>query len=734
MVYEHIRKELTAYYFEELPGLVAAHREKVYAIMDNFAASHPEAGSYALKAKMYEVIADTVTPRVFADIPFGLELGNLMPRCDGKYNRGGDHANGWLIERNMHLYADDDAARLAEYDAMRMYFVQNGTYADFLHMGIPMTKVFKVGLSGILQELAQAREKCTTPKETEFIDCAEAGIRALYKIAQRLSAAARENGMTELADILVRVPYEPPKTFHEGLNTLGFMRKALGSLEGYGFSSMGRPDVLLGKLYENDKSRCVTDEEMLDLVSRFLLIWDCTNDRRQLFEVAWEYELENTLTLGGCDEDGNPVFNGVTKLFITARDDLQCMYPKMMLRFSKNSHEEYLQLISRSLTKSQSYSLFENDDVTIPALVGCGTELKDARGYLVGGCWDTLTPDYNNKYSGEYFYLTTPFLDLMEPDGGNLKQMDLNYVEFAKAKDFDELYNSYLGVIGQILRRKHLLQKEGSKIWDQVSPACTLSALMQTCIDMRKDMTAGGIKYSREAVYYTCFAEIVDSLYAIKRLCFDEKVLSVSELIDQCRQNWPDEALRQKAIALPSFGDGSEESSRFAGKFYDDLCALADTFETAYGGKCRPGFNLYTEVVLVGEMTPALPSGRKKGDYLSQGITPSRLQKECSLYDFLDSYRYIDFTKTSGNASLTLTLPAGKIDAAQMASLFRVLAHNGLQAIQINCVDREVLLKAKKDPENHKDIVVRVCGFSAPFVCLSERYQDEIIARNISEV
>ena len=136
----------------------------------------------------------------------------------------------------------------------------------------------------------------------------------------------------------------------------------------------------------------------------------------------------------------------------------------------------------------------------------------------------------------------------------------------------------------------------------------------------------------------------------------------------------------------------------------------------------------------MGEMTPALPSGRKKGDYLSQGITPSRLQKENTLYDFLDSYRYIDFTKTSGNASLTLTLPAGKIDAAQMADLFRVLSHNGLQAIQINCVDREVLLKAKKDPENHKDIVVRVCGFSAPFVCLSERYQDEVIARNISEV
>jgi len=734
MVYENIRKELTEYYFEELPTLVKTHRETVFGIMDAYAAEHPDASSYALKAKMYDVIADNVNPRIFDDIPFCLELGNLMPRCDGKYNRGGDHANGWLIERNMHLYEDDDPHRLKEYDELRKYFVQNGTYADFLHMGIPMTKVFKIGLSGILTELADTRAKCTTGKETEFIDCAEAGIRALQKLALKLSAKAKEKGFNDLAQMIARVPYEPPKTFHEGLNTLGFIRKALGSLEGYGFSSMGRPDVLLADLYENDKSRGVTDEEMLDLVSRFLLVWDCTNDRRVLFEVAWEYELENTLTLGGCDEDGNPIFNGVTKLFINARDTQKCMYPKMMLRFSENSPEEYLQLMSRSLTDGKSYSLFENDDITIPALVGCGTELKDARNYLVGGCWDALTPDYNNKYSGEYFYLTTPFFDLMEPDGGNLKNMDVSFVEFARAKNFEELYDSYLGVIGQILRRKHILQKEGSKIWDKVNPACTLSALMQTCIPMRKDMTAGGIKYSRECVYYTCFAEIVDSLYAIKRLCFDDKVLSVSELIHQCKNNWPNEELRQKAIALPTFGDGSDESTEFATKFYNDLCALADTFETAYGGKCRPGFNLYTEVVLVGEMTPALPSGRKAGDYLSQGITPSRMQKESSLYDLLDSYRDIDFTKTSGNASLTLSLPLGKVNEEQMAALFRVLAHNGLQAIQINCVDKEVLLDAKKNPENHKDIVVRVCGFSAPFVCLSERYQDEVIARNISAI
>lgn len=732
--YEAIKSELYEYYFERLPQKVEKLRQTVFGIMDRYAAGHPAASSYFLKAKLYDVIAENIEPGMLPDIPFAFETGALLATCDGRFNRGGEHANGWLIHRNRHLYEDHDPETYAEYNRIHEYFAQTGVFADFMHLGIPMKKVFRIGLRGILRELRAAEETCETPAEREFIACAEAGICAMQKIALKLSEAAAAAGMDGLADMVARVPYDPPETFHEGLNTLGFMRKVLGTLEGYGFSSMGRPDVLLAPLYERDRACGVRDDEMLDLVSRFLLFWDCTNDRRKKFENGWEYELENTVTLGGCDDGGAPVFNGVTRLFITARDSLRCTYPKMMLRFSESSPEEYLRLVSRSLTRGQSYSLYENDDVTIPALVGCGTELRDARGYVVGGCWDPLTPDTNNKFSGEYFFLTTPFKYLMRPDGGHLREIGVDFIPFEKAGSFEELYGSYLGVVDQILKRKLRLENRGSRIWDRVNPACALSALMEPCIPMKKDMTAGGIKYSRESAYFTCFAEVVDSLYAIKRLCFDDRVLTVKELMRQCAENWPDEELRRRAVSLPSYGDGSEESSRFAGRFYDDLVAIAGACTTAYGGKCRPGFNLYTEIVYLGEETEALPNGRRAGEYLSQGITPSRLQKECSLYDLLDSVRYIDFRKTSGNSSITLTLPAGKLDEEKMAVLFRVFARNGLQAVQPNCVSREELIAAQADPENHRDIIVRVCGFSAPFVCLSPKYQDEIISRNMSEI
>ena len=734
MNYEKLRNELYDYYFDVLPDKVEKLRIKVFEIMDAYAAQHPDAGSYFLKKKLYEVIADNIEPAVFREVPFAFETGALLAWCDGRYDRGGEHANGWLIQRNKHLYEEFDRENYRKYKVIGGLYSQCGIFADFMHMGIPMKKVFKFGLSGVRDELAEAKKTCKTDEELEFIDCAEAGINALQKIALRCAEEARKNGMDELAEITARVPFNAPKTFHEGLCTLGFMRKALGTIEGYGFSSMGRVDVLLADLYENDKANGVTDEEMLDLVSRFMIFFDATNDRRIKFDGVVSYELENTITVGGCDEQGNPVFNPVTTMFITARDNLNCTYPKIMCRFSENSPEEYLRLISRALVKGRSYSIYENDDTMIPALVNIGTELEDARNYIVGGCWDALTPDANNKYSGECFFLLSPFNWLIRNAADKFNAMGVQYKPFLEAETFEELYENYINVVSQIVQNRISYSTRGSSVWDKVSPACALSALMEPCIKMKKDVTAGAIKYGREAVYFTCFAETCDSLFVIKKLCFDDKICTMQELFEQCFNNWEDEELRQKALAVPSFGDGSEESTEFAAKFFDDLCSIGDRIENIIVGKCRVGFNLYTEIVRSGQWMGALPNGNKKGMFLSQGITPTRNGNKTSLYDMLESFKKIDFKKTSGNASMTVTLPAGKITEETMASLFRVFARNGLQAIQPNCINREELIEAKKDPENHKDIVVRVCGFSAPFVSLPENYQDEIITRSLLEV
>ena len=738
--YDDIRKTLHNYYFVELPERVETTRKKVYEIMDNYDNENPGKSSYCLKSKLYEAISESIEPVIFENIPFYFETGALSAGSDGKFDRGAEHANGWLIRRNEHIMidADKDAFELYLENKRSTLYAQCGIYVDMLHNGIPLKKCINVGLSGVYDELLEELPKCKTEKEKEFITCAMSGINALHKIQLKFADTAEKKGMTELAEISKRVPWEKPETFYEGLLTLAFMRKALGSLEGVGFSSFGRVDKLLAPLYESDIKKGVKEEEMLDQVSKFLLIWDCTFDRNKKISLTggkyFEYELENSITLGGCDDDGKPFFSGVAKLFIEARNSISGIYPKMMLRYSKDSSDEYLELITKALLDGENVSLFPNDETIIPALVKSGADIKDARNYAVGGCWDALMPDVCHKFSGEYLNLITPLVWTIH---NNFEKMERNkfFVEnLENCETFDELYNKYLKVIERLMFRKAEPAVYISKLWDKMNPVCAFSALMEPCIPKHTDLTAGGGKYSRESVYFYGFADLLDSLLVIKKLCFDEKLCTVSQLFEECRKDWENEALRRQAISITSFGDSGEESSKLAGKLHDDLQMIAQKLPTSYGGKFRTGYNLYAETITVAKHLEATPNGRRKGDYLAQGITPTRYQKQLNIVDILSSFRYIDMSECAGNSSVTVTLPAGGMTKEKLVQFMRMVSVSNIQSIQPNVLSHDELLKAKKDPENYKHIIVRVAGFSAPFVSLPEEIQEDIISRNISSL
>jgi len=735
MLYSQIRNQLNRYYFEELPFIAEAIREKVFHTMDEYAENHPDKNAYQLKSKQYEVISENVQLCLFPELPFFFETGALVARSDGKYCRGAIHANGWLYLRNEHIFRDIDPYGYDLYMKQRNsgLYTQCGIYSDMMHQGLPLKKVFQVGLRGILEELCAAEKSCETQKESDFISCAVAGITTLCNLAKKFAELATKNGDTALAAIAERVPYNPPETVHEGLCTLAFIRKNLGTLEGMGFSSFGRVDVLLAPLYENDIKRGVSREKLLDLVTRFLLIWDCTMNRNDELKGA-EFELENTLTLGGCDENGKPIYNGITELFLTARDNENILYPKMMLRFSENSPREYIEKISASLRSGKSFSLYANDTTIIPALIASGVEKKDAIDYAVGGCWDILIPNVCLHNGGEYFSLGSPFIWSIYDLKQNMENCQIYFESLENVGTFDELYARYLAGIRRIAAQKAIVQSRGAKVWDQVNPCGALSALMEPCIPNKKDITAGSGKYSSETAFFTLLPETVDSLLAIKYLCFEQEVCTVGDIFEQCRCDWNDEVLRQRVLHAPSYGDGSEYASAFVGKFIDDLYSLFEDLPTAYGGGIRLGSNYYTEIVGVRNWVPSLPSGRRRGDFLSQGLTPTREHKKTSLFDILDGLRYVDTNKLAANNAITLTLPAANLDAAKMVEFFKMVARSKVMSLQPNVVKREDLLAAQKDPEHYGHIIVRVCGFSAPFVLLPPIFQEEILTRTLSEV
>ena len=377
--------------------------------------------------------------------------------------------------------------------------------------------------------------------------------------------------------------------------------------------------------------------------------------------------------------------------------------------------------------------LFENDDVMIPAKTAAGYALDDARDYIVSGCWDATIGDLNKDNGGEYLNLLRVMEWSVHMPQDKLSENGLPFKPLSDAKSFEEVYSIFLHNTELLIRQKAALSFALGKHWKEISPLCLTSALMRNPLKTRRDIANGGTGYARETMNFCGFPDVVDSLSAIKKMCFEDKSLTLAELIRQCKLDFPDEALRMRLTKCPSFGDGSPESCTLAARLNADLYRLTRSLPTLFGGEYSIGYFMYTEVLHWGKKIAATPNGRKSGYYIAHGITPTRLKEIRSVTDVLRSVKAMKLQNCAANSILNVMLPAAKLTEEQLAGFVRACALCGVEAIQVNCVNREELLAAQKEPDRYRHILVRVTGFSCPFVSLSEEWQKEVLSRNYYE-
>lgn len=743
MGYNDLMAAIRRYYKETVHNSVESLREKVYARLDNFDSENPGLSSYKQKAEQYKIIAEEFNPVLFDHIPFYFETGALEAYSDGAYCRGGRHANGWMFKKKAHISNDisPENEKLFYQNISDVLYLTCGPYFDVEHTPIPMEKIFEVGLKGIYAEAESELKKCTEDEESDFIESAMAGLKALKLISEKFSLEAKRRLENEtdpenircfklIAETAGRVPWNPPETIYEGLATFAFMRKALGSLEGYGYNSIGRPDLLLVKCLENSKVAGISDEEIYDYICRFMLIWDCHVDREQIMSGYADYEYENSITIGGVDKDGNEVFNEITAMFVDSALELDLIYPKMMCRFSSSSSDDYLRTIAKPLLKAKNIMLYENDDIMIPALTASGYSPEDARNYIVSGCWDVVCGELNNPSCGEYLNLLRILEWSTHMPKEKLAENSIQFLPFSGAKSFDEVYDIFLNNAYEVIYQKARLNAEGGKCWKEISPLCLTSALMRNPLKNHRDISNGGTGYSREQMNFAGFPDVVDSLLVIKKLCFEDKICTIDEIINQCKNNWQDKSLLTLAKKCPSYGDGTDYSIDLSSKLNSDLYRITRNLPTLFGGEYNVGHYMYTEVVSWGKKIKATPNGRLDGYYISHGLTPTRIHETRSVTDVLRTISKLDLKKFVANSIINVMLPLENIDSKTLVGFIRSCAICGIQAIQINCVSRNDLLAAQKDPEHYKHIMIRVTGFSCPFVNLSPEWQEEILSRN----
>lgn len=710
---------------------------------------HKNDNSYQLKAFQYKTIADGFEPTLFADIPFYFEMGTKNSFSDGTITRG-EHPGGWTFAHNINILTDNNSKEFEQYQlrkSSRLYCIC-GPRIETMHYGFPYENVFEKGLCGIYDEAKDALNRCTKSDEKHFIESALTGLETMKLISEKFSKKAREllkyaktpdeiKNLTLIAENAAKVPWEKPSTFCQGLSAIAFLRDVAGSLEGIGISSLGRPDKYLYELYENDiKSGRLTKDEAYDLICKFLLIWDCRHDRDKEFQGGAEHELECTLELGGCDDDGKAIANELTLLFINAYEALNCIYPKFQCRFSSESPRWYIKRISADICKGRSNYLLANDDTLIPALVKSGKSLEDARKYIVSGCWDIFCDGLEHRPGGEYLTLIRPMewalygKEHKDMTGSSCADYGIDCIKLKGNETFEQLYACILANIDKLVKSKTDDNNRGLELFTKADPLSLYSICMKEPLLRLKDIHNGGAKYAPGSIYYVGFANLADSLMALKNVCYDKKLYTLTEVIDALKNNWQGyEKIRSALMKSPYFCDGSHKSEAFCKKLNDDLCKIALKYHTITGERFDPAYLVYVEFMHYGAVSGATPDGRFAGDMLSHGIGPGRNREISSLTDVVNGAASIGLDKVV-NSIVNIVVPDKGMSPDLIADMIYAFGKSGLESIHLNCISREELIEAQRHPEGKDHLIVRVCGFSAKFTSLSKKWQDEFINRN----
>ena len=740
-----LREELYSFYLNGDGERCEAFSKKCYDILN---ARFREGMSVTeQKLLQYDVISEEFSPVIFKYSPYFFETGVLTSLSDGSRIAkayGFFHAGAWVFDRNYHEFEDQDPLMYALKDIHvdeNLYLIC-GCYNDtHQHFNLNSRPFLEMGAKGIYERAEAELSSAKNDDEREFLRAVMGGMLTLRKVAEKFAAKACEMLKTEtdiearqnlalIAETAARVPWEAPKTLYEALATLAFLRTAVGSIEGIGVNTFGRVDRDLIPFYRADiEAGRITEEEAYDLIAHFLLIWDCHYDHDMIMEGYADHELENTYTLGGCDEEGDPLYNEVTKLFLRANREKKIIFPKIKCRFSKDSPKEYLDEINLSIVKGTTTVLLQNDDATIAALVRGGKTLKEARDYMVAGCWDVVVNCERSDH-GEYLNLLKPFEMALHNLSDKMERIGITFESFDGCESFEEIYQTTLRNCETLLDTKLDIKRRGGQIFHKVDSFPIFSSTIENCIESHRDYTRRGAKYYDDYQLVFGFPNIVDSLLAIKTLVFDLKKYTLSEYLDAVRANWEGfENMRQEALSCHGWGDGSEESCALASRFNADLFSIFEKKESAQGGRVHMGHLTYTEIRWWGEKTLATPDGRYSGDYFAQGLTPSRLKKIPCVNDVINSMASLDGSHMASNSVLNVILPKDiPLDRAE--GFLRAVAHTATQSLQLNCTTREELLDAQAHPEKYPDLIVRVTGFSAKFTSLSRGWQDEVITRN----
>ncbi|KIL07154.1 pyruvate formate-lyase [Clostridium botulinum] len=652
-------------------------------------------------------------------------------------------------------------------DAMntKVFTVANYHFNGLGHISVDYPKVLEKGFLGIIKETENAiinadKSNPEYVKKKVFWDSIIISCKAAIKYANRYSELAkklsgqtldinRKNELLKIAEICSKVPANPAETFYEACQSFWFVQ-AIISLESNGHAiSPARFDQYMYPYYKNDIDNKFATKEVNTEILHCLWVKfnDLTKVRDETTTKAFSgYSMFQNLIVGGQTPDGKDATNELSYMCLEATGSLKLPQPSLCVRIWSKTPDEFLIRTCELTRLGTGLPAFYNDEVVIPTLINQGLTIEDARDYAIVGCVEPQKPGKTDGWYDAAFFNLAKILELSMNNGRlNGKQVGPETGEFTSFKNIDDFINAYKKQIEYFVFHMVAADNCVDIAHAERAPLPFLSSMLDDCIGTGKSIQEGGGHYRFSGPLGVGIANVGDSFMAIKKLIFDENKITLLKLKAAVDSNFGEneddpikkaeyEDIKQLILnRVPKFGNDIDEVDEFTRDGALIYCKEVLKYTNQRGGKFIPGLYPVSNNVYLGSLVGATPDGRNAFKPLADGVSPTRGADVNGPTAAANSVSKLEhFAAPSGtlfNQKFNPNSLQGDNGLKNLGSLIRSYFDRKGMHIQFNVIDKKVLLEAQKHPEQYRDLIVRVAGYSAQFICLDKGVQDDIIKR-----
>lgn len=551
----------------------------------------------------------------------------------------------------------------------------------------------------------------------------------------------RKAELEKIADVCHWVPAHAPRDLWEAIQMYWFVHLGtVTELNGWDSMNPGHIDQHLFPFYQKGiADGTLTRDKAKELISCLWIKFNNQPAPPKVGVTALESGTYNDFTninIGGVDRDGNSATNELSYMILEIQEELHELQPGLSIHIAENTPDDFLLAGIKVIRQGHGYPSIFNPDTYVKELVREGKTLEDAR---EGGCSGCIEVGAFGKEA--YLltgYLNTPkILEItlnngIDPETG--KKLGLETGDPRQFKTFEELYEAWHKQMVYFVNLKLSVNNYIERMFSLYAPATFLSLYIDDCIEKGKDYYSGGARYNTTYIQCTGLGTITDCFTTLKKHVFEEGKYTMDEVLQACAKNWEGEEKMRQYIRnhTPFFGNDDEYADTIAVRVYDDLVKAIEGRPNTRGGKTQLNMLSTTCHNYFGSVCGATPNGRMAHFAISDGTSPAHGSDSHGPTAVIKSLGKLDQTKSGGtllNVRFVPQLLKREEDQKKLGSLIRTYFKFGGHHIQFNIVDTETLHDAQKHPDEYKDLLVRVAGYSDYFNDMTEQLQNEIIAR-----